>query len=407
MKRMGKIGLSVLLAVCLLLCGGCNVLGGLEILISDTDLFRSLVFDSDKYLEEFEDSWSYQCLTPELQANYGDMYTAVMDGMDTDTEVTVTGEDTVTGWGIDVRLSHPLQDEKDIERLFEAFTNDHPQFFYIKKYYGMYGFELINGTRYNRITLLYNMDAATRKQALAEVEKNTADILKKASEKDDDFEKELLLHEWLVDRCTYDYEAKDGAPEHAYTMYGALTSGDVVCEGYSRGMQWLLQESDISGTLVSGFDLKEERHMWNLVELNGVPYHLDVTWNDADELSRHNYFNLTTKETLITHRLEDDRNFDLPDCTQTKENYYRRTGTFLDTYSRKQIASTIAKQVKAGKTAVELRFPLEKYNNAVLFIRSGNYFFETVEQSLGGKEMWSFRLYGEPEEGILLLQKAS
>jgi hypothetical protein len=397
----------VLLAVCLLLCGGCNVLGGLEILISDTDLFRSLVFDSDKYLEEFEDSWSYQCLTPELQANYGDMYTAVMDGMDTDTEVTVTGEDTVTGWGVDVRLSYPLADEKEIERLFAAFTNDNPQFFYIKKYYGMYGFELTSGTRYNRITLLYNMDAAARKQARAEVDQNTADILAQVAQKEDAFEKELLLHEWLVNRCAYDYKAKEGVAEHAYTMYGALTHGDVVCEGYSRGMQWLLLKSGIPCTLVSGFDLVDERHMWNLVVVNDAFYHLDVTWNDAEELPRHNYFNLTTDEIEISHRLDDSRNFELPDCTKTKENYYHRTGKYLDTYNRKQIAAVIANEVKAGKKAVELRFPLEKYNNAVLFIQSGNYFFETVEQLLNGKEMWNFRLYGEPDEGILLLQKAS
>ena len=60
--------------------------------------------------------------------------------------------------------------------------------------------------------------------------------------------------------------------------------------------------------------------------------------------------------------------------------------------------------VKAGETTVELRFAEGKYDNAALFIKSGNYFFDTMEKKLGSP-LWSFDLYGEQAEGVLMLVK--
>ena len=71
-------------------------------------------FESEKYLEKFQNNWSYQALGEEMQADYGDLYTAVTDGMRTDETVTVSGEKPVTGNGVAVTLSHPLIDRKSV-----------------------------------------------------------------------------------------------------------------------------------------------------------------------------------------------------------------------------------------------------------------------------------------------------
>ena len=144
--------------------------------------------------------------------------------------------------------------------------------------------------------------------------------------------------------------------------------GRAVCEGYARAMQWLLNKSGIPCTLVNGNDRDGNAHMWNMVTVDGENYHLDATWDDTDDLLRHNYFNLTTDEIGASHKISAD-NIGIPICTATTANFYRRTGRYIDTYSRHEIAERIAAAVKAGETTVELRFAEGKYDNAALFIK--------------------------------------
>ena len=357
-------------------------------------------FESEKYLEAFQNNWCYRALGEALQADYGDLYTAVQDGMHADTVVTVAGEKPITGDGVAVTLSHPLKTQEEMHRLYTAFTNDNPQFFFLSRHYGIEGYEKNEDTSYHRMILLYTMDAAERQTAQAALEDAGEAVLAQAAGKDA-FETELFLHDWLAAHCTY--EKKDTETLSLYDAYGALVKGRAVCEGYARAMQWLLNKSGIPCTLVNGNDRDGNAHMWNMVTVDGENYHLDATWDDTDDLLRHNYFNLTTDEIGASHKISAD-NIGIPICTATAANFYRRTGRYIDTYSRHEIAERIAAAVKAGETTVELRFAEGKYDNAALFIKSGNYFFDTMEKKLGSP-LWSFDLYGEQTEGILMLVK--
>lgn len=358
-------------------------------------------FESEKYLEEFQNNWCYQALGEDLRADYGDLYTAVTDGMRTDETVTVSGEKPVTGNGVAVTLSHPLMTQEEMYRLYTAFTNDNPQFFFLSRHYGIEGYEKNADASYHRMILLYTMDAVERQTALYELEKAGKAVLEQAAGKDA-FETELFLHDWLAAHCTYENE--DTETLSLYDAYGALVNGRAVCEGYARAMQWLLNKSGMPCTLVNGKDSSGGAHMWNMVTVDGENYHLDVTWDDSDDILRHNYFNLTTSEIEISHTVSTD-NIGIPTCTATAANYYRRTGRYIDSYRRHDIAEKIAAAVAAGETTVELRFAEGKYENAALFVKSGNYFFETVEKQLGSP-LWTFDLYGEQAEGILMLVKA-
>lgn len=265
----------------------------------------------------------------------------------------------------------------------------------------MYGYQVNDTLQYSRITLLFSMNAADRRAALEKITDRTQAILAKAASETTAFGKELLLHDWLTQQCTYDTRS-DTAPAASYTLAGALTDGKAVCEGYSRAMQWLLQQSGIACTVVAGDDRKGQAHMWNLVTVDGKNYHLDVTWDDTDDLLRHNYFNLTTAQAAVTHGMTAE-NIGVDTCTATEANYFQYTGCYLDTYSRHEIAAAVARAVQAGEERIELRFAEGKYDNAVLFVRSGDYFFNAVNAKLQGKTMWPFTLYGEQAEGIIML----
>ncbi len=84
-------------------------------------------------------------------------------------------------------------------------------------------------------------------------------------------EKALLLHDRLALACEYDY---------TYTnrdAYDALVTGSAVCEGYSKAYGLLLTEVGIKNEVTVSNTLY---HSWNIVYLDGVSYHVDVTWDD-------------------------------------------------------------------------------------------------------------------------------
>jgi len=106
-----------------------------------------------------------------------------------------------------------------------------------------------------------------------------------------DWQKALVLHDALILRCRYDTTLAKA------TGYDLLLNGTTVCAGYAALYQDLLQRVGIPSVVVTS-DAME--HAWNLVQLEGNWYHVDVTWDDptADREGRvrHDHFLRTDEE---------------------------------------------------------------------------------------------------------------
>ena len=63
------------------------------------------------------------------------------------------------------------------------------------------------------------------------------------------------------------------------SAYHAVFNESSLCEGYSFLTYKRLSYAGIDAKIISGVAANED-HMWNLVKLNNLWYHLDVTWND-------------------------------------------------------------------------------------------------------------------------------
>ncbi|MBE6649412.1 MAG: hypothetical protein E7614_07845 [Ruminococcaceae bacterium] len=86
-----------------------------------------------------------------------------------------------------------------------------------------------------------------------------------------DVEKLLLIHDRLAVLCQYDYTFSN------YDAYDALVYKTSVCQGYAEAYSLLLDKVGIKNELCSSSQLN---HAWNIVYLDGKPYHVDVTWDD-------------------------------------------------------------------------------------------------------------------------------
>jgi hypothetical protein len=119
------------------------------------------------------------------------------------------------------------------------------------------------------------------------------------------YEKDLVLHDWLIENTYYDESTfgldltQSHDPDNE-TPYGPLLRGKATCLGYTTAFQLLMDMLEIPCIIVEGYVRKGEVHAWNMVELDGDWYAVDVTWDDpvglfgSNPKRSHMFFNVTS-----------------------------------------------------------------------------------------------------------------
>ena len=105
-----------------------------------------------------------------------------------------------------------------------------------------------------------------------------------------------IIHDYIIDNADYDTSYNPNNEYNKYksnTAYGVLIQGYGICSGYSDAMAIFLDKLNIINYRISN-----DKHIWNLVFIDGKWLHLDVTWDDPisdDNITRDNYFLINTK----------------------------------------------------------------------------------------------------------------
>lgn len=235
-----------------------------------------------------------------------------------------------------INVSGECLEIEQVRKVLEALQNDNPEIFWIAKTFSCsYSDNKMNTVKF------YSIFSKTEKDACEiELKNKVSDIISKIPKNSDDYEKEIFLHNYIVDNCKYK-NAKNNLK--IYTSYGCLVDKIAVCEGYSKAMQILLCNCGIECRTVVGFG-NGGPHMWNIVKIGGDWYHLDVTWDSTDEGSRYMYFNVDDKTIKKNHSIGRQfqggkasyakiYNFNLPKCTANKYNYYEINSFKVSNYN--------------------------------------------------------------------------
>lgn len=157
------------------------------------------------------------------------------------------------------------------------------------------------------------------------VEEIVSDIRNQPSLSDE--VKALLIHDRLALRCEYDYKnyLNDTLPDSSYNAYGCLVKGVSVCQGYAEAYQYLLEQVGIDSYLCSSDKLN---HVWNIVEIAGDYYHVDVTWDDpvwdVPGYVGHTNFLCSSEVFLASHEAKD---YDTSPKDKKYDNYFWRDST--------------------------------------------------------------------------------
>lgn len=190
---------------------------------------------------------------------------------------------------IDVKEYKLPVDEQVIEAIGVILFKEAPELFNIESVSYSYVGDTIH---FVNITYLYTPEEymAMLAECEAIAEEMLADI--KATPTLTQAEVALLIHDRLAMICTYDRKMQN---VNKFDMYGALVDGLAVCEGYTKSYTYLLSKMGIESEFCASTDLA---HAWNIVYIDGVPYHADVTWDDIGVVAGevyHDNFLLSTE----------------------------------------------------------------------------------------------------------------
>ena len=204
-----------------------------------------------------------------------------------------------------------VQSDNPVFNAMNAFTLDHPEYFWIRTDYGFWtsgeeqylgadGEPIQKPTTANLktyvitldIVMHYNIEAqfldeAVRNEKSEAVNKQMNAILA-ACEGLPTVSKLAYFDEWLATNNAYNTAAGNNSawymqsgPQRTapWNITGALIDGlDPVCESYSKTFQLLCSKIGLACIPVSS-----SNHMWNLVQLeDGKWYYVDCTWNDPN-----------------------------------------------------------------------------------------------------------------------------
>jgi len=159
------------------------------------------------------------------------------------------------------------------------------------------------------VTAWKSGDTSTLSQKNFLIYEACADVINKVIRKDmNDFEKELAIHDWIINWTSYDTDVISNAPDAKpdpdnNNPYGLLLNQKAICMGYSVTFKLFMDLLDIECIIVEGKSgtSELEDHAWNMVRIDGEWYCVDVTWDDplhADEKNfsaHHKYFNVTSQ----------------------------------------------------------------------------------------------------------------
>ncbi len=259
-----------------------------------------------------------------------------------------------------------------LKNIFACVFNDHPELFWLNTAYSAKYDK--NGDNI-QITLSFNetADSLGTSQNLFQNAANS--IIQKAQEQKNDYEKERVVHNALIDQVLYNTQAKNNQ-----SAYSALVGGQSVCAGYARAFQYMMMQMGIPCYYCTGY--AGESHAWTILKLDDGYYNVDPTWDDVPG-AKYDYFNKTDTDYATTH-LRTELSVYLPACNGTKYRNLEKDDTQVTSNNPTVSGNNgnLRKLSDFGLSQADVLKTLDAYftdcYNKIVFLGKGSYTFSNV-----------------------------
>lgn len=189
----------------------------------------------------------------------------------------------------------------DIATIVQAVMSDNPMIFHAGDnitYSGLSGVQ---------IRPKYTMSPEQKERANRAVLLNAQTIANRARKVGDEWQTVLNLHDQLASKVIYDL-----TEPNAHTAFSVLVHDRGVCDGISKAFKLCCDLLSVKCIFVNGKAKQTasspfDAHAWNKVNVNGVWYNIDVTFDLACSQGGtvgHGYFLVSDGDIAPTHRAD-------------------------------------------------------------------------------------------------------
>ena len=213
-----------------------------------------------------------------------------------------------------------------------------------------------------------------------------------------DYEKEKAVYDWQRAWVTYSDEGLNpiSAAADNYTPYGVLRSHNAICVGNATTFQLFMDALNIPCKIIHSTEQGE--HAWNVVQLDGEWYHVDVTFDGGSgSKPSYAYFN-------VPDSVKDDGNWpwdhsEIPAANGTKYCYMLNNAEQCEDLYDVPAAIKKAIDEGAGFAAVilndrtDFNRSVAEYISNSMYVENGSVYFSNA-YSLVGKVVYKFDISG-------------
>lgn len=254
-----------------------------------------------------------------------------------------------------------IAEDAMVDRVYHALLKDHPELFWIHNRESVYKTTYGNAD-YSSFSPGYTYTDEEVEQISQSMEAAYQEVLALLPQGADTYEKVKTVYTYLIDSAEYN------TSEHDQSIAGIFWKKEAVCAGYAGALQYLLERLSIPCIYVEG-DASDstEGHAWNIVEIDGENYYVDVTNGDQPEFLEGDAVQLAEHKTTIYDYLcpfpwEYEVNytpspeFPVPECTATAKNFYVLNGACFDTYDWNEVLDLCRMRIDNGAAVVRFKF---------------------------------------------------
>lgn len=244
----------------------------------------------------------------------------------------------------------------DMKIAYSALYEDHPEFYWLQSGYSYSGSSFIV-----QVDALYDTKAErdTVDSKIQATNGERAALLSAYDRGSDEYGKMIALHNQIMEDFTYAYNgSRPESAAWAHNIVGALSgqyqdsdgSNKVVCEGYAKTFQYILNMKGIDNIYIIG-NANGGGHAWNMISIANTWYYMDLTWDDQSNGYGYTYTCMpasffksshtayTTSSSFWLYSLpEADDTRDLSRTYFGKYNAYATTSTYTNAQSFVQSA---------------------------------------------------------------------
>lgn len=147
------------------------------------------------------------------------------------------------------------------------------EYFYV--YFSVYSYN--SKDIVTKASFKYSIDKSEIPQKIRIFNEKSNEVLNSIPKNISDEEKLLILHDYIASTTEYEKKVYDDITyddDYIRTSYGCIVNKLAVCEGISEAFSYFCKRLGIKSYFVTS---EAMHHQWNMVELRGKYYHIDIT----------------------------------------------------------------------------------------------------------------------------------